>query len=287
MKRLPPFLLFVAWVLVCLPAHVVTAQTTSDGFFRGWAARASATQAKQPGWIVPVIMQTTGLIECLRTDFWRQVAPARTTTWNYDTGKGANMIPWARTEIDINLPPYLTHNSSAIDGWGDFSFLAKYRFASGNEKHGNYSANGNVQVTVPTGSYKNGAAAATVTPTLGAGKGFGKFDVQSTIGAILPMNNTAYKTAGRPVLWNVVAQYKIGKYFWPEIESNATYFKDGTNDGKKQEFISPGVMMGNFKLHPGDAKSRQGLVAGAGFQIATSAFHSYNHELAMTVRWIY
>jgi hypothetical protein len=287
MKRIPLLLLFVASVVVCLPAQTVTSQTATGGFFSSWAARATATQSQQPAWAVPVVTQTTGLIECLRTDFLRQIAPARTTTWNLDTSKGANIIPWARTEFDINLPPYIEHNTTAVDGWGDFSFLAKYRFASGNEKHGDYTLNGNVQVTIPTGTYKNGAAAATVTPTVGAGKGFGNFDVQSTIGATLPLNNTAYKATGRPVLWNAVAQYKIGRYFWPEIESNATFYEGGTNDGKKQEFITPGLMMGRFKLHPGDAKSRQGLVAGAGFQIATSQFHSYNHELAMTVRWIF
>jgi hypothetical protein len=249
--------------------------------------------AQQPGWPVPVVTSTTALIQVVRFDALRQIAPARTTTWNLDGSKGLNLVPWARTELAVNLPPYVEHNSAKVkDGAGDLSFLAKYRFAAANEKSGNYSLSGWVLTTVPTGSYKNGAHDVTVQPNLGGGKGWGKLDMQTTLGATLPLANTTYKTVGRPVLWNTVAQYHVatsgvGRYFWPELESNATFYNGGTNDGKKQEFVMPGLIVGKWKLHPEAKGARAGFVAGLGFQIATSKFHTYNHALVLTSRWCF
>ena len=229
----------------------------------------------------------TGLIQVARTDIVRQIAPALTHTWNFDNSKGVNLVPWANTELVVNLPPYIKHNSAAADGAGDISFLGKYRIASGNAQHGNYTLSAWVLATIPTGSYKNGSTDASVAPTVGGGKGYGRFDVQSTLGATLPTGNPAITTSGRPVAWNTVAQYRMGKLFWPEIESNATYYKGGTNDGKIQEFITPGLIVGKCALHPGDPKSRPGLAFGGGMQIAASRFHSYNHGVVLTARWIF
>jgi hypothetical protein len=286
MRRLPVPLLFL------LAAAGLQAQNGLDnaaptGFFARWAARTSATQAKQPGWAVPLVTTYTGLIQVARTDIVRQTAPALTHTWNFDNSKGLNLVPWANTELVVNLPPYIEHNSTAKDGFGDMSFLGKYRIAAGNAQQGSYTLSAWVLATIPTGSYKNGSANASVAPSLGAGKGFGNFDVQSSLGATLPTGNAAYKTAGRPIAWNTVAQYRIGKLFWPEIESNATFYKGGTNDGKTQEFITPGMIVGKCALHPSDPRSRPGLAFGAGVQIATSEFHTYNHEVVLTARWIF
>lgn len=286
MRRLP-LSLFLLLTTASLHAQDGSASAASGGFFKRWMARASATQAKQPPWAVPLVTTTTGLIQVVRTDVARQIAPARTTTWNIDNSKGVNIIPWASTEVAVDLPPYIEHNSSARDGAGDVSFLGKYRMASGNAKHGNYTLSAWVLATIPTGSYKNGSTDASVAPTVGGGKGFGNFDVQSTLGATLPTGYPAITVSGRPVAWNTVAQYRIGKLFWPEIESNATIFKGGTNDGKTQEFVTPGLIVGKCALHPGDPRARAGLALGAGMQIATSHFHTFNHGLVLTARWVF
>ncbi|PYX48303.1 MAG: hypothetical protein DMG79_12070 [Acidobacteria bacterium] len=76
-------------------------------------------------------------------------------------------------------------------------------------------------ITLPTGSYKNGAGHATLVPTLHAGEGYRNFDVVTSIGAILPTADS--DSIGRTVAWNVVEQYRIHKIFWPEIENNATF----------------------------------------------------------------
>ena len=75
----------------------------------------------------------------------------------------------------------------------------------------------------------------------------------------------------------------MGKYLWPELEANASYFHGGPNDGKSQVFLTPGLIVSKIKLRK-DPKDRLGLVLGTGMQIATSNFHSYNHGVGLTGR---
>jgi hypothetical protein len=202
------------------------------------------------------------LIQVYRTEFVRQIAPAGTDTWNLGNTKGVNLIPYARTEFDFLIPPYIQHNSKAKDGFGDASALAKYRIISRNEKQGNYMLSTSLSATIPTGSYSNGNKNATVLPAMSGGKGFGNFDVQSSLGATLPVINGS--AAGRPIAWNTTAQYHLSKIIWPEIEDNATIYKGGPNDGKSQNFLSPGLMFGKYKLRPLDPESPFGTSRGRG-----------------------
>jgi hypothetical protein len=254
-------------------------------FLHAWEDRVRATSAKQPGWPVPVVGLPSNIVQLARIDMVRQYTSTHTLTWNYGNGKGVNFIPFARTEFDINVPAYIQHNTSKVlDGASDFSMAVKYRPFAANEKKGNYSTLVQLAFSVPTGSYKNGTAVSTITPTVVAGKGFGKFDVQSALGGVLPTSSVP--TIGRTILWNTTAQYKIGKYFWPELEANASYFRGGANDGKNQVFLTPGLMVSKIKLRQ-ESKDRLGFVLGAGMQIATSSFHSYNHGLVLTGRIVF
>lgn len=267
-------------ISVCVPC----AAQDASGFFTTWEDRVRETLAQQPAWPIPVVTASSGLLQVARTDIVRQIAPAGTDTWNYDNTKGIALVPWYKVEFDVLAPPYIQHNSKAEDGFGDFSMLLKYRLAAGNQAHGDYSVSFALTGTLPTGSYKNGSLAATISPTLCAGKGFGKFDVQSTISAVLPAGNTT--KLGRPVLWNVAGQYHAGKWFWPEIENNATFYHGGANDGRLQNFVTPGLMLSKFKLER-DSRNRLALVMGGGMQIATSQFHAYNHGLVLTARMLF
>lgn len=258
---------------------VLTAQTN---FFQSWEARVRATSARQPAWPVPVVTPSSGIVQLARVDFMRQYTSTHTLTWNYDNGKGVNFIPFARTEIDLNLPPFIQHNNPKVaDGTGDFAMVVKYRPFAGGEEQGNYSTAVQVAISVPTGSYKNGAAVSTVTPTVVAGKGLGHLDIQSAIGAVLPTSSV--QTIGRTVTWNTVAQYKVGQYLWPELEVNSSYYHSGPNDGKNQTFMTPGLMVSRIQFRR-DHKGRMGLIFGGGMQIATSHYHSYNHGLILTSR---
>jgi hypothetical protein len=163
-----------------------------SNFFDKWMARTTETQAKQPNWVPPVVTTYVGLIQVLRGDFTRQYSPTHTTTWNYGASKGVNLVPWANTEVVVNLPPYFDRNKPAPKGGaGDTSFLLKYRFLAGDAEKGNYVVSACLLATIPTGSYKNGSADASVAPTVLAGKGFGKLDIQSTLAGTLPRRSDA------------------------------------------------------------------------------------------------
>jgi hypothetical protein len=272
--------------LALLAACTGATLPAQDNFFSQWEKRASHTQSKQPSWSVPLVSPYPMLIQVFRADFTRQVTPALTDTWNYGASRGLNLIPGFNSEFDFYYPPYIQHNvKTAKDGFGDVGFLYKYRFLSANEKNGNYMLSAQLTATIPTGSHSNGSTDASVSPTLLAGKGFGKFDVISCVGGTLPTGDTV--KLGRTVAWNTTAQYRIHKYFWPEVEDNATFFFGGKNDGKMQNFLTPGITFSKFKFHPGDATSRPAIAFGGGEQIATSQLHTYNHNLVFTARLLF
>jgi hypothetical protein len=267
---------------------VATSSTllSQDNFFAKWESRTSATQARQPSWPPPLISPYPMLIQVFRADFTRQITPTLTSTWNYGASRGLNLIPGFNSEVDVYYAPYIQHNTPKVkDGFGDVGFLYKYRFFSKNEKQGNFMLSAQLTATIPTGSHSNGSPDSSVSPTLLSGKGFGKFDVISCLGGTLPTEET--NKVGRSIAWNTTAQYHLSKYVWPEFESNTTWFFAGKNDGKKQNFVTPGIVFSKFKFHPSDETSRTGVAFGAGMQIATSQFHTYNHELAFTTRFVF
>ena len=265
-----------------LSSTVVRAQ---DNFISRWQARATATLSQQPKWAPPVVSPYPQLIQVVRADFFRTISPTHVTTWNYGDSRGINLIPLANTEIDVFYPPYMQHSNSTVDGFGDLGFSAKYRFLSRNEKQGNYVVSAFINATVPTGDHKNGAAHPTIGPNVAAGKGFGKFNVTSCFGATIPTEHA--DTIGRSIAWNTNAQYHLAKHAWVEIEDNATWFNGGANDGKKQNFVTPGVLAGPFKLYPTDSKRREAFMFGAAIQIATSSFHANNHNANFTARYTF
>ena len=125
-------------------------------------------------------------------------------------------------EVILVAPPvYIAHNNPKVqDGFGDWSFLVKYRLAAANEEHGNYILTAFLQVTFPTGQYKNGSTNTTVTPTIAHGKGIGSYGVQGTFGVTLPAGNEAQ--IGRTLPWNNAFQVHLYKKLWPEVEINYT-----------------------------------------------------------------
>jgi hypothetical protein len=247
-----------------------------QSFVDRWQDRVNRTQAEQPHWVTPLATVTPRLEQEFRTDFNRQITPKHTDTWNYGVGKGLELIPTRRIELLLNVPPYIQHNSGAKDGFGDASFVMKYRFYASNEEAHNAIITAFIGGSIPTGSYSNGSTDAAISPTLAGGKGFGRFDVQSTLGATLPVANA--DKLGRPIAWNTALQWKANPHWWPEVEFNSTFFKGGPNDGKIQNFVTPGIVA-RYPLH-----RRVGLTLGAGMQIATSTFHSYDHGLIFSAR---
>lgn len=263
---------------LCVPLIAAIPTHAQESWTARWLHMVTATQNRQPHWVTPLVLVTPRLEQEFRADFVRQLLPGGQQTWVYDNGKGLELIPAPRVELLFNAAPYLQHSQkSTPDGFGDASFLMKYRILARNEQAGNYILTAFFGASVPTGSYKNGAVSATLTPTLAGGKGWGRFDLESTLGGILPVDSVPQ--AGRTVVWNTVAQQHLGKYLWPELEANASFFLGGPNDGKSDLFITPGVMFGRFSVH-----NRVGVTFGGGMQVATTHFHPYNHALILTGR---
>lgn len=250
-----------------------------DGYFSGWFARVDKTKDEQPHWVTPLATTTPRLEEEYRYDQTWQENAKGVTTGSFDGGKGLELIPFEKVEVIFNLPPYLQHNNPKVkDGWGDVAFLVKYRLLSANEEHGSYILTAFLGWSLPTGQFANGAVHPVITPTIAYGKGFGNFDLQGTFGVALPTADTSI--LGRTIVWNNAFQYRVFRKFWPEVELNSTFFQDGKNDGQKQNFVTPGLVMGRFRL-----VGRVGFTVGGGYQIATTQFHTTNHNAILTVRF--
>lgn len=273
---MPKAVLFLVTVLLCLSSTVMRAQ---DGYFGDWFQRVDKTQAEQPHWITPLATTTPRLEEELRYDQLWQVNSKGVTTDNYDGGKGLELIPFKKVEVIFSAPPYFDHNNPADkNGFGDAAFLVKYRLLSANEESGNYILTAFLGWSLPTGSHTNGALHAVITPTIAYGKGLGHFDAQGTFGIGFPVADT--NLAGRTYAWNNAFQYRILRKLWPEIELNSTFFQDGKNDGKKQNFVTPGLIIGRLRLW-----NRVGFTVGGGYQIATTRFHTNNHNAILSIRF--
>ena len=272
----------IAFAVLALPV-ISAAQQNGDSFITRYQARVAATQAAQPHWVTPLVTVTPRLEQEIRADFVRQRNSQLFDTWNLGNSKGLELIPERHIELIFNIPPFLDHSQPRQnDGFGDVSFLAKYRLLSRNEEHGNEIVTAFLGATVPTGKNGNGSCCSVVTPTLAIGKGFGQFAVTSTSGASLPISNSI--GLGHTITLNNAIQYRVGKisparFLWPEIEFNSSFYEGGANDGRSQAFVTPGIIVGRIPLH-----NRTGLTFGAGEQMALTRLHTYNHSLVLTVR---
>jgi hypothetical protein len=250
-----------------------------EGYFANWFNRVDKTQAEQPHWITPLATTTPRLEEEFRYDiFWQNNAKG-VTTENYGGSKGLELIPLEKVEVIVSPPPYIVHNDPKVrDGFGDLSFLVKYRLLTANEKHGNFILTAFLGWSLPTGDHKNGVLDPIITPTIAYGKGVHAFDAQGTFGVGLPTADT--NLIGRIYIWNNTFQCQVFRKFWPEVELNSTFFQNGKNDGKKQTFVTPGLVIG--RLHFG---KRLGLSFGGGYQIAVTRFHTTNHNAILSIRF--
>jgi hypothetical protein len=61
---------------------------------------------------------------------------------------------------------------------------------------------------------------------------------------------------------------------------DSAFFQDGKSDRQKQNFVTPGLLMGRFRLW-----GRVGLRVGGGYQIATTHFHTTNHNGILPIRF--
>ena len=245
------------------------------GFLRSWFRMAAETQDKQPDWLSPLATTSGRLKQEFRYDIWDQPATHGNRTYQFGGGKGLEFITSSRTQVLVGIPSYTLHSpNGAPGGFGDLPLMLKFRIASAERGEGNYLLTFILGATAPTGSHRYGAGNAVLTPTLAFGKGFGRFDVQSTLGLNLPAGATA--KLGRQLQWNTAFQYQTAWKLWPELEANSTFYKTGPNVGEKQVFLTPGLGFGRVRIGKGFRFS-----TAAGLQIGVTKFHTYDH------RWMF
>lgn len=245
------------------------------GFLYSWLHMAAETQARQPDWLSPLATTSGRLKQEFRYDIWDQPSTLGNRTYQFGGNKGLEFITSSRTQILLGVPTYtLVSPNGAPGGFGDLPLQLKFRIASAERSEGNYLLTFILAATAPTGSHRYGAGDGMLTPTIAAGKGFRRFDIQSTFGANLPAGNTA--KLGRQLQWNTAFQYQAAWKLWPELEVNSTFYKTGPHAGEQQVFLTPGLGFGRVRLRRGFRFS-----TAAGMQIAVTRFHTYDH------RWMF
>jgi len=264
-------------LFACLWVSPAWAQESESDFWSAWFKRVDRSQAAQPRWVTPLATTTARLDEEWRSDvLW--VQQSGDTVTNIGGGKGPSVIVLERIEIIVSPPPYLHHSDATnAPGFGDLGALVKYRVTSANEQLGNYVVTTFLGMTFPTGGVPHGADHATFTPSMAYGKGWGRLDLQGTVGVVLPTQITA--TLSRTFNANDTVQLHVGRWLWPELEMNATHFFDGVHAGQTQVFVTPALLIG--RLH---VWRRMVLTAGVGFQIAATKFHVSNHNVIASIR---
>lgn len=245
------------------------------GLFRRWLGLSASVQPAQPGWLSPLATTSGRLKREFRYDLWTQPASPGKRTYFFGGNKGLELVTTARSQVLLGVPTYtLQTPQGPPGGFGDLPLMLKVRIASAEESEGNYLLTFLLAATVPTGAHRYGSGAAVLTPTLAFGKGWRRFDAQSTIAISLPAASTT--RLGRQLLWNTALQYRAQWKLWPELEVNSTFFRTGTNAGQKQTFFTPGAGFGRLRINK-DLR----FSTAVGMQIAATRFHTYNH------RWMF
>jgi len=240
-----------------------------------WLRMAEQLQATQPDWLSPLATTSGRLKQEFRFDTFDQPSANGNRTYQLGGSKGLELITSSRTQLLVGVPTYTVVSPNGPPaGLGDLPLQLKFRIASAEPGEGNYLLTFILAATAPTGSHRYGAGDAVLTPTIAAGKGWRRFEVQSTFGGNLPAGSTA--KLGRQLLWNTAFQYRASWKLWPELEVNSTFYKTGLHAGDKQTFLTPGLGFGRVRVG-----GRFRFSSAAGMQIAATTFHTYNH------RWIF
>ena len=263
------------------PAASGITTSADDGVIVSWLKTVTQIQSEQPSWATPVVTVTPRLEQEYRYDqFWEYGKDGHELN-SYDGGKGFEFIPAQNIEVILGIPAYETRdNPGSSGGFADENLLLKYRLLSGNAQHGDYILTAFLGLTIPVGSAYNTGHKWVTSPTIAFGKGWGDFDIQSTLGISVPDTGAPRNQAGTPVAWNTTLQYRLFTYLWPEVEFNYTWYPNGEHEGLNQLFITPGIVLGKFVID-----KRFGCTIGAGCQLAVTQDPTYYHNVILTVRF--
>jgi hypothetical protein len=265
-------------IFLLTPALRAQNDASQDNWVSRWLRTVDKTRAEQPHSAAPLITTHVLLVQQFRFDSRFQHS-AGIWTEEYGGGKGLEIIPNTRMEVQVGIPPYFSHGASNVpDGFGDVSIFLKFRAFSAPEAKGEYFVGLFLGGVFPSGTPPNGLGHTVWSPMIAAAKGWDFFDVQSTLSGNLPQSGIS--VLGRQILFNNTFQFKVAKIFWPEVETNSTFFVSGPLTGNTETFLTPGLITGPFHV-----VQRLRFAAGLGVQIAASHFHRYDHRLIWSVRF--
>jgi hypothetical protein len=279
----------IVWVVSCVlhaapaaaqssdaatPATVPPAtQTQSDvqvndlpSYVDNWFKRVDTALASEPSWAAPLVMATPRIVELFRFD--TSIAEVRSNVYldNYGLGRGLSLVPNETTQVSLGIPAYevRTGGKQPGEGFADLPFLTiKERLLSANESQGDYIVTAFLSAGAPTGAALYTQDTYTITPGLYGGKGWGRFNIEGSVGANFPVTGDSH--IGTSMVSNLVFQYHLGRVFWPELEFNDTYWFDDQRGGQNQLFATVGMVVGRFTI-----VDRVKLTIGAGYQVALS-----------------
>ena len=259
-------------------ASSIASRNEPNDWVHRWLRMVDSTRAAQPHYVAPLVTTHILLVQQYRFDSSWQTNSDTSHTDNYGNGRGLEIIPNSRWEVQVAPPPYVVHNNHVVDGYGDTSTFVKFRAFSAPEGQGDYFIGAFLGTSFETGASPNGLGHTVLSPTIGLAKGWAAFNIQNTFGGSLPTSGT--DLLGRAFVWNTAFQYNVKRKFWPMLEQNSTFYSGGPHDGKKQTFLTPGIVFGNSQI-----ANRLHFGIGGGIQIATTSFHTYDHRWVWTVRF--
>lgn len=254
-----------------------------DAFWNRLHDHTATMSTLQPAWIAPLIQSDPRLMQGMRLSVSRATAPGA-QIFSYGNNHGIGFLVGTRFQFDFNPPAFFrNHNAALPDGWGNASTQVKFRIASGNADHGNFAVAAMYEHAFAPGASQNAMLTAWDMPRLAAGKAFGRFDLQSTLGGVLPSGKIDQQ--GRAIEWNLAGQVHTSARTWLDIENNATFIKGSPNDGKMQNFITPAAFL-ILKKSTWGPKHPVAVLDG-GIQIATSRFWFCNHNVVTELRILF
>lgn len=218
------------------------------------------------------------LVQQFRYDMsWQQDPRGGTITSNYGGSRGLEIIPSTRLEVGIFPPSYSVHQSNVRDGFGDFSYQVKFRAFSGTEGKGDYFVGFFFGGSVPTGNVPMALVTRSCHRPSPQPKdlpvGHSEHDWRNA-------SNEWHQLVGRTLVFNTEVDYRIKGKIWPMFEQNSIFWVGGPLNGKKEVFLTPGLVVGAFPL-----TGRVNIGFGVGVQIAVSSFHQYNHRWIFSIRF--
>jgi len=254
-----------------------------QSFYEKFRSHNSAMADIQPAWMGPLIQSDARLGQGV----WLSVSDASAPgehILSYGNNHGVSAIVERRFQFDFDPPSFYRNHSAAYpDGFGNAAAQVKYRIASGNAEHGNFAVTAIEFHGFAPRAAQNGMLTAYDCPKIAAGVARGRFDVQSTLGGVLPAGKIAAQ--GRTIEWNVTGQVHPTAYTWFDIEDNVAFNVGGPSDGETQNFITPAAfyMLRRKRWEP----THTAFIFDGGMQIATSRFHTSNHNLVAELRIVF